>query len=348
MTASFFVMSKRILFIGPAGDNGALYHGASAKNSLIIRRLVELGASVTVVDTENKLKSFIPLAFHSLFINYDEVIISASRRSAYSFIRLFRKLHPRRSLHYWMIGGILAEEIESGRFSRKVLSGLTSIITEALPITRKLNEAGLDNVVTIPNFRDISLMPGDIRKGNDMTVKFIFMSRIDPVKGTDIIFKAVEKLEKRGLTDFIIDFYGVVKESYRNEFEKRLAGSSRCRFKGFLDLSAKEGYSILASYNCMIFPTVWESEGIAGIFIDAAMAGLPVIASDWRYNSEFITHLENGLMVRPDSADSLADAMALVIKERSLLDIMSEKSREKAALYDYRRLISPTLIPFEI
>lgn len=44
----------------------------------------------------------------------------------------------------------------------------------------------------------------------------------------------------------------------------------------------------LKEYYTLLFPTYYEGEGFAGTLIDAYSAGVPVIASDWKYNSEIV------------------------------------------------------------
>ena len=45
---------------------------------------------------------------------------------------------------------------------------------------------------------------------------------------------------------------------------------------------------VLKDYFALLFPTYYEGEGFAGTLIDAYSAGVPVIASDWKYNSELV------------------------------------------------------------
>ena len=45
---------------------------------------------------------------------------------------------------------------------------------------------------------------------------------------------------------------------------------------------------ILKNYFALLFPTYYDGEGFAGTLIDAFSAGVPVIASDWKYNAEIV------------------------------------------------------------
>lgn len=50
---------------------------------------------------------------------------------------------------------------------------------------------------------------------------------------------------------------------------------------------------VLKNYFALLFPTYYEGEGFAGTLLDAMAAGVPVVASDWRYNSEIVNE-KNG------------------------------------------------------
>ena len=56
-------------------------------------------------------------------------------------------------------------------------------------------------------------------------------------------------------------------------------------------------YAILNSYDMMIFPTYYAGEGVAGVIVDAFIAGLPVIASDLGSCREVISDKETGYLV---------------------------------------------------
>ena len=64
----------------------------------------------------------------------------------------------------------------------------------------------------------------------------------------------------------------------------------------------------------MLFPTYYEGEGFAGTLIDAMAAGVPVIASDWKYNKEIVEDGKTGIIMH----NSL---------EKELLNILQEKEQ---------------------
>jgi len=83
----------------------------------------------------------------------------------------------------------------------------------------------------------------------------------------------------------------------------------------------------------MIFPTYWKGEGFPGVLVDAFVAGLPVIASDWNMNTEVIRHNQNGLVIPPKDSEALAYAMRYLIESKDSLRKMSEMSSANAHNY---------------
>lgn len=93
----------------------------------------------------------------------------------------------------------------------------------------------------------------------------------------------------------------------------------------------------------MLFPSYWKGEGFAGVFIDAFIAGLPVLASDWNFNPEIIEHGKTGLVIPVHSVSALHDAMLEVIEDKIDLRKMSENCRAQAAALDVSRVITQEL-----
>lgn len=62
---------------------------------------------------------------------------------------------------------------------------------------------------------------------------------------------------------------------------------------------------VLKGYFALLFPTYYKGKGFAGTLIDAFSVGVPVIASDWKYNAELVN--ENVRFVYP-----IGDQLAFV------------------------------------
>lgn len=340
---------KRIIFIGPCGGNSVPYHGASFKNSLIVKRLRELHVPVEVIDTENwrhDPKVLWHLARRVIHHHDSNFVVSASRHSAYRLLSFLKAMKVKDPVHYWVIGGRLAEDIQSGQFAAKTLGNLASVVVETNSMKSKLEALGLDNVMVIPNFKELPKFP-IIPLAPHPVIRFIFLSRIDEAKGCDLIFKASEILRERGYAGrFSVDFYGRIEKYYEPRFLSQIVKNDNVHYRGFLNMTRPDSYERLAEYDCMLFPSVWESEGFAGTLIDAMVAGLPVIASDWMSISEIVENGFTGLLIHPDDEVSLADAMASVIDGDVNLSKMKEECLRRAPAYNIRTVITPESVSF--
>jgi glycosyltransferase involved in cell wall biosynthesis len=129
--------------------------------------------------------------------------------------------------------------------------------------------------------------------------------------------------------EFLADFYGPLEEHF--DF-KEVSGAE---YKGYLDFSgaADQSYTKLNEYDCFLFPTMWIGEGFPGVVLDAYIAGLPVIASDWNMNTEIIEEGINGFIIASNDIDALAEKMKYVMSHNDVLEKIRENNLIKAKEY---------------
>lgn len=105
-----------------------------------------------------------------------------------------------------------------------------------------------------------------------------------------------------GFQAFSLDIYGQVDGEQTDWFDSlQKEFPSYIRYGGLVPFD--KSVDVLKDYFALLFPTYYEGEGFAGTLIDAYSAGVPVIASDWKYNSELVN--ENVGFVYP-TGDQLA------------------------------------------
>jgi glycosyltransferase involved in cell wall biosynthesis len=108
---------------------------------------------------------------------------------------------------------------------------------------------------------------------------------------------------------------------------------------------SEDSYRKLSTYHLLLFPTHWVGEGFPGVVLDAYLAGLPVIATDWNMNSEVVIPGETGWLIPSGNPQALADAIQTAVSSCLKLTKFSKNSREKASLYDVKRIFSEKLLP---
>lgn len=340
-------MTDKILFIGGCGHGKPTTNGVAAKNYYLLSRLKELSTDVKTVDTDGWKRNPLILLRLCLLLSFfrkHKIVISLNTPSAYKFICVANKLFSRRRLCYFVIGGVLADYMREGKVQLQPYKCVDWFLVESLQMKEQMKELGFSNVIHLPNFKHIDYMPDKRPHSSAEATRFVFLSRIIPEKGCNYIFDALDILNAQGMAEHIsVDFYGTIDDSYQQVFSQKVAAAPNAEYKGFLDLRKTENYDILADYDAMLFPTYWPGEGFPGIIVDAFIASLPVIATDWAHNREIIEHQQTGIIIPPHSPEALAQQMHHLANAPMEISRMSQNCRDKAKLYDTRNVLSEAL-----
>lgn len=335
-----------VVFIGPCGGGKVPQNGASVKNYHILNFLKERVSNFKLFDTENWRTSpliLIRIVLYILFHPKSSYIVSANTYSAYRLFRIFAIFPRKRNIIYWVIGGRFPSLLINKDLSISPYKKIRLIIVEGDRMKHDLNGLGFENVITVPNFKHISHIP-TLENKDDNQTKFVFLSRITPPKGCDYIIEATRMLNESGLKNFSVDFYGPIDESYNINFISEVDKLPNTSYKGFLDLRNADNYNKLAEYDCLLFPTYWSGEGFPGVIVDAHIAGLSVIASDWSLNKDLISNGTTGIIIPVHNINALAEAMKKITLDHSLRKRMSSNSHNQAQKYDINNVLNDDLL----
>lgn len=323
----------RLVFIGAINQGNLPKGGEEYKNQILINKISVPFNDAKIIDTYQWTKS--PKVWWNLFLNVfikrvDNVIISASSVSTYRLLNLMRWVKPSllRKTTYLVIGGYFPEGIRLKRFDWRYYKNLKNVVVEG-DLLRKsvLANSGLSNVKVVPNFKSFPNLLIQSNEKLENNFRFVFVGRISKGKGVSEILEAAEILNKTN-KEFEVDFYGPIEENFGLE-------TNNSKYSGFLDFQKdpEKAYSKLSEYDCMLFPTYWKGEGFPGVIIDAFVAGLPVIATDWNMNTEIIEDGVNGFIIEPKSSKALAEKMDYVMRNREELVKISENNLARAKDY---------------
>jgi len=148
--------------------------------------------------------------------------------------------------------------------------------------------------------------------------KFIFLGWVMEEKGILTLLQAFDLLED----NVCLDIYGADLMDIRS----RLKGTSRVRYQGVIAHS--EVYRLLVQYDALVLPSYWKGEGYPGVVIEALLVNLPVIASNLPGIAELVKHEQTGLLVDPQDAKSLKNAISRLHRDGQLYEkIISEISQ---------------------
>src|SRR5690606_27595254 len=155
------------------------------------------------------------------------------------------------------------------------------------------------------------------------TLAIAAVGQLIPRKGHRHLLSAMARLADR-LPGAHLVVFG--QGPLRAELEARarsLGLGERVRFAGFRqDLDR-----LLGAFDLLVHPALREGLGVA--MLEAAAAGLPVIAFDAAGAREAVRHGENGRLVPPGDAAALADAIVELGRDAALRERMGAAGRER-------------------
>jgi glycosyltransferase involved in cell wall biosynthesis len=316
------------------------------KNQLLIKKMQDLGVTCHQIDFKNWKKRpwvFIQFAYALLFYQRDSLIFSTSAINLRSMLKIFRKLHLKRNMVHWVIGGAFADNIKHRVLNKEDFAYVTHTIVESEYMRQSLQLSGFKNVLHLSNFKPITYMPQV--HSNGRVKRFVFVSRICSDKGCDYIFQAANMLNEQHYDEkFVVDFYGKVSSEYKDSFDAQIRKMPNVNYCGFLNLQENSGYDKLAEYDMMLFPTYWKGEGFAGVFVDSFISGVPMIASDWAHNCEFLDDGRTAMIVPTGDVAALAQKMKACIEgDVNIVHLKNECQRE-AYNYDIDNLVTISLL----
>lgn len=303
---------KKISVIGHFAQGENLLNGQTVKTKIITKELENLFGKMEVlkIDTHGDIKALkqLPLqCFRAIKHSKNIVILPAENglRVITPLLLVFNLVFSR-SLHYVVIGGWLPDFLSNKKWLSVMLKRFDGIYVETSTMKEFLEEKGFRNIAVIPNCKElIILQDNQLKYSNTVPYKLCTFSRVMKEKGIELAIEAVKMANaKSGKIIFSLDIYGQVDSNQIEWFEKLKKNFPYYIHYGGL-VPFDKSTDVLKEYFALLFPTFYEGEGFAGTLIDALAAGVPVIASDWKYNGEIIKNGKTGKIIRNKLDDEL-------------------------------------------
>jgi glycosyltransferase involved in cell wall biosynthesis len=321
-------MQKNILIIGYFGYVTNQLDGQTIKTRNVfdlIKRNVGNEYTLDLVDTQKlKTKPLITL-FKLLFKPLKSKVIfylpGESNLNKYFPILYYISKLARIEIIYPVVGGWLPSFLTTHCHLITKLKTIKAILVESERMNNELFNMGFRNVSILENFRIINKQPF-VKRSTSEHLKFVFMSRVRPDKGCNIIFDALEQLKING--HFTVDFYGEIAKDYETEFLSKVSKHSNTSYRGIIQPT--DVFLTLTRYDILLLPTYYDGEGFPGTIVESFMSGLPVIVSDWKDLASFISDGENGFVIPPHNANALADRISYLVQNPEVLVPMKENA----------------------
>jgi glycosyltransferase involved in cell wall biosynthesis/GT2 family glycosyltransferase len=224
----------------------------------------------------------------------------------------------------------------------KIIAAETSVLAKApvvLANSRQLLDdieigSGVDlhrpGVWTIPH--GLSDRAGAPSTRKDGRVRILFVGRLEPRKGVDVLIDALSQVlprhpqvEVRLLGEAVTDRFGT---SLPQAFARRHATApwfERIGFEGAV--SAERLDQAYADCDIFVAPSLYESFGL--VFVEAMMFAKPCVGARAGGVPEVVIDGQTGVLVAPGDASALADALTRLIVDPALRERLGAAGRAR-------------------
>ena len=180
-------------------------------------------------------------------------------------------------------------------------------------------------IVLLPNGRDPQVFrPQEETAPGGDPVCLVFVGHLTTTKRPFRFLAAVDELRRRGH-----NVRGIVVGDGPLEQEMRRAAS----LAGGVEVLGRRDDvpALLRTADIFVFTSVAESEGMPGVLIEAALSGLPTVATAVPGASTVIEDGVAGFVVPPEDNGALFEALEQLVANKELRHSMGAAARERAA-----------------
>jgi D-inositol-3-phosphate glycosyltransferase len=222
-----------------------------------------------------------------------------------------------------------------------------------------LYQADISKIVVIPPGVDISRfypIPSDEAKEvigvPPCENMLLFVGRIEPLKGIDILIQAIKRLDLRETRVCLVVIGGNQDEGAETRSEEMERLEAICAEVGLKDLVTflgKRSQETLPYYysaaEAVVVPSHYESFGM--VALEAMACGKPVVASQVGGLAFLIQDGVTGYTVPVDDPQELADRLSMLLRDSGLRRRLGEQALQVARQYAWDKIAARIIELYE-
>ena len=327
---------KKILLIGNLCFGEESHNGQTTKSRDYYYYLTErYGAeNVVALDTSCWRKKIFASYFRlfKLLKTVDSVVMMLGVNAAKYILPVVTRLKKKYgySIFWPIVGGSLLYDVKAQKKLVPKFKKIDAIFFETKIMTEFFSNKNT-RVYYAPVFTKRALNKGFDPTVNNGVLRLCTYSRVCKEKGISSAVEAVKAINKDTVR-CTLDIFGEPYPDYRDELDELTKGTENFIFKNDY-LNGDGVIDILSEYDAMLFPTYYSGEGFPIGVVECLTGGVPVIASDWHYNSEIIQHGKTGFIFDLNDGNGLIDCINTILNDRALLLEMKKNAREYSDLF---------------
>ena len=334
--------TKKILLAASTSKKKNRLDGVTIKSRVLEEFLLnQEGITLYSVDTDNYKRDFFPIILKLVFgiRKCDKIVICSSSPGAAKLLSFLRKIKCKKEIYYFVAGGVIGDKIRDHVYDIRNYACLTHIFVESEKLKKQLNNLSLNNVSQLNNFRYIKKFKNNYKNTNEY--KFVFFARVNKQKGVEECIRVVQDINKKTKHHVTLDIYGQCTSEYLEELQKMF--DENIHYKGAVTPNNKREYEVLSEYDVLLFPTKYYNEGLPGTIIEAYIASLAIVASEWKYAHEYISDSKNGYISNFNDYNDFYQK-ALNILDRKKIEKFKKYSKELSKRFNIEYLLSDFIV----
>jgi glycosyltransferase involved in cell wall biosynthesis len=171
---------------------------------------------------------------------------------------------------------------------------------------------------------DVSESVARRERDSDGSFRLLYVGRWNPVKGIDVLVRAVRALPKEVRLRLVVHgvTYDDAERDYAAAMRRLAAGDARIAFEP--PISRHELAATLSQANALAVPSLWLETGPL-VVLEAKAAGLPVIGSRLGGIAELVREPEDGMLVPPGDVRAWTAAIKAMASNRPARTLISQQ-----------------------
>jgi GT2 family glycosyltransferase len=164
-----------------------------------------------------------------------------------------------------------------------------------------------------------------VRRRPEQSLRFLLLGTVEPRKGQDVFVQALARLNPALQDGAEFQIAGRVMDPEFGEKVKAI-GARSANLSIAEGLSHEQALESLAHADVVVFPSRDEAMPTVTM-LEAMSLGKAIISTTVGSVTEFLVDGKNALLVKPDAAGELADAIAKLIQQPQLADVLGQNAR---------------------
>lgn len=325
-----------ILVVGNYGNKVNGYNGQSVRTNTVYQSICSDQASEKVmkVDTADRnLLNKVKLLILSLVAS--KIVLMPGVAGIQKTLRLYKNCNCLRKTTIVVIGGWLADYLRENKGLVKELNKTKGNLVQTKQLKKELEALGVENAIYFPNYRRTTIQPSV--KAPKQIEKLVFYSRVCKEKGTQDAIEAVLKFNREYNTSINLDVYGPIQPDFEDEFKAYLKYPT-IHYKGVVEPT--DSFTVLPNYDLMLFPTSYDGEGFPGVILESFCCGVPVLATNWKFNAEVIEQDQTGYLFEVGDVDGLCGYLKKIYDFPDLVERLSENCIKEGSKFEEEKVFS--------